>query len=159
MSVVAASAAAALVVMSARFAADELGAPVVAEVGPWVDELARLADDDGAGFEALLAAQRLPPSDPRRPAAVADGVRRACAVPLRVCEIGTRLVEHAARLADEGRPALTGDARTGMYLAAAAVEAAAELVRLNAGDGTAPELVDRAGRLADQARRVRRQQA
>lgn len=155
MAVLAASAAAALVVMSARFADDALGAPIVDEVEPWLDELAGLADDDAEGFASLMDALRLAVDDPQRPVAVEEGVRRACAVPLRVCEIGTRAVELAALLADGGRPALSGDARTGMYLGLAAVESAAELVRLNAGT-TVPELVTRTVFLADQARSAMR---
>jgi len=102
-----------------------------------------------------MDARRLPADDPDRAAAVDHGVRVACAVPLRVCEIGARVVELGARLAEDGRPALSGDARTAMFLGLAAVESAAELVRLNAHDSV-PELVDRADRLAEQARAATR---
>jgi formiminotetrahydrofolate cyclodeaminase len=125
------AAAAALVTMCARFAHDGLGGPIVAETADWPDELASLAERDGANFGAFMATWRLPSDDPNRDTAYAQGISLACEVPLRICELGQRLAEHALTLAEQGNPNLEGDALTGLHLASAAVESATQLIRLN----------------------------
>jgi formiminotetrahydrofolate cyclodeaminase len=151
MSALSCAAAAALVIMCARFAGDT-GITILAEVEPWPDELAAQADADSEGFGALLAAWRMPADDPGRPDAIERGEESACTVPLRVCELGQRLTEHARALAEHGKPDLEGDALTGLHLAAASVESATQLIRLNTARRAESRIRQRAEALRDQTR-------
>ncbi len=145
--------AAALTAMAARFAGT-LGEPVLAEVEEMTPELATLADLDAEAFGELLAALALPAADPSRKTRVAAGMLRACEVPLRVGELGARIVDHAALLVVEGKAALRGDAQTAAVLADACVRSAACLVRLNASDATDPTPIRDADRFARQTAQV-----
>jgi methenyltetrahydrofolate cyclohydrolase len=138
--------AAALVVMAARFAGEDAAA-LLADAEDAVAELKRLADADADAYGALLLARRLPADHPQRRHRVAEGALKACEVPLRICETGARLVDHASWLAAQGKRDLVGDVLTAAYLADASVRGAAALVQINAryADDPAP---------AEQARRA-----
>lgn len=144
-----AACAAALVTMAARFA-DWDGARV-GELTAARHRLRELADADGPAFEPLLEAWRLPPDAPDREERIVRAARSACAVPVEVCRIGTRLAQVAGELFEGGKPDLAGDAATALYLADAAVASGAHTVRLNAGpadDPKAPELIEETRELA-----------
>lgn len=158
MSALACAAAASLVAMCARFAGQD-GTTILAEVEPWPGELAALADLDGENFGALMAAWRMPTDDPGRADAITRGEELACAVPLRICELGLRLAEHARALAEQGKPDLEGDALTALHLASAAVEASAQLIRLNTERHGASAERQRADLLREQTRAVMRRLA
>lgn len=145
--------AAALTVMVARFAGP-LAEPILDELEAMMAELAELADLDGEGFGELLAAWRLPAEDPLRGSRVAGGAVRACEVPLRVCELGSRVVDHAARLVINGKPDLRGDALTAAYLGDACVRSAACLVRFNATNLAGQDPVHRANAFAEHTAQV-----
>lgn len=151
------AAAAALVTMCARFADEALGGPIIAEVEHWPEELAALADRDSDNFGAFMAAWRIPLDDPGRAAAYDHGQARACEVPLRVCQLGQRLCDHARLLAEAGNPNLEGDALTGLHLAAAAVESATQLIRLNTSDRAESDPRTAAEALREQVRATMRQ--
>lgn len=120
--------------------------------------LARLADDDIAGFEAYLAAQRLPHRTPgqarQRDEARQQALLEACRVPLEIargcCEglvLGSEALVHTA-------PALRSDTRAGLRLLGAAFDAV-----LVGFDDNLPGLADasrRAG-LAEERDRLRRE--
>ncbi|MDN5859932.1 MAG: cyclodeaminase/cyclohydrolase family protein, partial [Pseudonocardia sp.] len=126
------AAAAGLVAMAARFAADpEATAAIIAEADDLRTTVVALADDDAAAYRAVLAAFRTPRDDPGRRAGIRAALERAADVPLRIAEAGARVARLGARAAAGGNPNLAGDVRAGVLLAAAAATAAAELVRLN----------------------------
>ncbi|MDD7941475.1 cyclodeaminase/cyclohydrolase family protein [Actinomycetospora lutea] len=98
----------------------------------------RLADDDVEAFAGFLEARRLDRlSDRGGGPAAAEAIVQ---VPADVVAVAVRIAELAALLAEEGPDALTGDAVTAAFLAAAAAESAAMLVGTNIAD--AGELAD-----------------
>ncbi len=120
--------------------------------------LARLADDDIAGFEAYLAAQRLPHATPQqarqRDEARQQALLAACRVPLEIahacCDglaLGSEALAHTA-------PALRSDTRAGLRLLGAAFDAV-----LVGFDDNLPGLADAARRaaLAEERDRLRRE--
>ena len=121
-----AASAAALVAMAARFSdepatrAEQLRAV-----------LEPLADADAAAYTAVLAARRLPRTDPHRARRIADAMTEATDVPRRVAAAATEVAELAAALVASGNPNLVGDARVAELVARAAAEAATALVRIN----------------------------
>lgn len=153
------AAAAALITMCARFAPDELGAPIVAASEGMPAELAVLADRDGGNFAALMAASRLPADHPGRDQVLRQAIERACEVPLQVCRLGRQLADDAALLAERGNPNLEGDALTALHLASAAVESAAQLIRLNAAQNAEAPAWAEADELRAQTRAVMRRLA
>jgi formiminotetrahydrofolate cyclodeaminase len=148
--------AASLVAMAARYAGEALD-PLVADAEAAIAELESLADADAEVFGELLKAWKLPSEDPERQGRVTEAALQACRVPLRICEIGAGIAEHAARLVGEGKRDLKGDALTAGYLAYAGVRGAARLVELNARqakdpipDEQARDNVDRTATVIDQ---------
>ncbi|WP_444678919.1 cyclodeaminase/cyclohydrolase family protein [Halomonas sp. E19] len=120
--------------------------------------LAHLADDDIAGFEAYLAAQRLPHRTPgqarQRDEARQQALLAACRVPLQIargcCDglaLGSEALAHTAA-------ALQSDTRAGLQLLAAAFDAV--LVGL---DDNLPGLADSQQRadLAEERDRLRQE--
>ncbi|MQA07745.1 MAG: formiminotransferase-cyclodeaminase [Pseudonocardiaceae bacterium] len=131
---VTAAAAAGLVAMAARFTTGEL-----AESAERADklraEVTPLADVDADAYTAVLAAYRLPRSQPDRTQRIADALRAAANVPLRIAAAGAEIAELAARLAVDGNRNLKGDAQGAALLAEGATRTAAGLVRINADLG------------------------
>ncbi|MDN5931344.1 MAG: cyclodeaminase/cyclohydrolase family protein [Pseudonocardia sp.] len=126
------AAAAGLVAMAARFAADPTAtAAIVAEADDVRTAVTALADADAQVYGAVLAAFRTPRDDPGRRAGIRHALERAADVPLRIAEAGARVARLGAAAAEGGNPNLAGDVRAGVVLAAAAATAAAELVRIN----------------------------
>ena len=153
----AAASSAALATMAARFADwDEERIAELTEAGR---RLRELADADGPALEPLLEAWQLPDDARDRDEQIARAARGACAVPIEVCRIGSRLAQVAQELFHAGKSDLTGDAAVALYLADAAVASGAHTVRLNAAPDRAPDLVDEARELAEattgRARQVR----
>jgi formiminotetrahydrofolate cyclodeaminase len=118
----------------------------------------RLADDDVEAYAGFLEARKLDRLSWRGggPAAAEAIVQ----VPSDVVTVAVRVAELAALLAESGPDALTGDAVTAVFLAAAAAEAAAMLVGANiadAGELADPRVEDveeRAGRARTLAERL-----
>jgi formiminotetrahydrofolate cyclodeaminase len=117
------------------------------------DEAAPLAQADGDGYRAVLAARRAGDG----PAAQA-ALSAASDVPVRVAEIAVAVAGIAATVAASGNPAVRGDAATAALLAAAGAQSAALLVQINlagaAGDGRpghAAQLAAETARLAGTA--------
>jgi formiminotetrahydrofolate cyclodeaminase len=113
----------------------------------------RLADDDVEAYAGFLEARRKPGGGPAAAEAIVQ-------VPSDVVTVAVRVAELAALLAESGPDALTGDAVTAVFLAAAAAEAAAMLVGANiadAGELADPRVEDveeRAGRARTLAERL-----
>ncbi|GAA4876513.1 cyclodeaminase/cyclohydrolase family protein [Actinomycetospora straminea] len=87
----------------------------------------RLADDDVEAFAGFLEERRKPGGGPAAAEAIVQ-------VPADVVGLAVRVAELAALLAETGPDALTGDAVTAAFLAAAAAESAAALVGANIAD-------------------------
>ncbi|MDD7966446.1 cyclodeaminase/cyclohydrolase family protein [Actinomycetospora lemnae] len=119
-----ASLAAGLATKVAKGAADR---EAVAELDALRARALRLADDDVEAFAGFLEARRKPGSGP----AAAEAIIQ---VPADVVGLAVRVAELAALLAETGPDALTGDAVTAAFLAAAAAESAAALVGANIAD-------------------------
>lgn len=151
---VSAGLAAGLVAMAARFSTAQL--PDHAQRAGRADELRitllELADTDAAAYREVLAAYRLPGTDPDRARAVTDALRWAADVPLRIAEIAAEIAEAAADLAALGNRNLRGDARTAALHAEAAASSAADLVAINVRAGAlSGELTSRAQSCVDTA--------
>lgn len=139
--------AAGLAAMAARFSAGQLpGAASMAERADGLRrQLAGLADEDAAAYQAVLAAYALPRDDPGRRQQIRDALHGAATVPLAIAETAALAAGLAVELAARGNPSLRGDARTAAYLAAASARSAAALVDINADLGSLPaELTRRA---------------
>jgi len=123
--------AAALVEMAARFAALE---PAVARAGALRAEATRLGEADLSAYAPVLEALRLPRDDPARADRLQAASSAAAEVPLAVAEAAAEVAVLARSVAEDGRPALRGDALAGADLAAGAARAAARLVEINLAD-------------------------
>ena len=136
---IAASLAAGLTAMAARFAKDEWDrrAEVVGRAEELRARVEPLADADAEAYGAFMAV--------RSPA----NVERIVAIPFEIAEIAAETAELAALVAAAGNPNVSGDASAGADLAAAAASVAARLVAINAADGD--ERVGEAASLAARA--------
>jgi glutamate formiminotransferase/formiminotetrahydrofolate cyclodeaminase len=98
---------------------------------------ARLAQQDGAAFDAVMQAYRMPKDTDaqraERSAAIQDALRAAIEVPLDTARAGVETLREARIAARHGNANAVTDAATGAHLAATAVHGAALNVRVNAG--------------------------
>ncbi len=125
--------------MAARYSVDVLDdAHQLADLADDCRKTAtQLADDDGLAYAQVLAAR----SDADRSTAL----RAAAEVVLAIAEVGAETTQLAERLAENGKPSIRGDARTGAVLAAAATRAAVDLVRIDvSASGDDAAVLDRA---------------
>ncbi len=142
---IAASLAAGLTAMAARFAPDEWErrAEVVGRAEELRARVEPLADADAEAYGAFMAERSQ------------ENVERIVAIPFEIAEVAAEVAELAALVAAEGNPNVRGDAAAGGDLAAAAASIGARLVALNAtGDaraGEAAALAERAASAAQQA--------
>ena len=136
---IAASLAAGLTAMAARFAPDEWErrAEVVGRAEELRARVEPLADADAEAYGAFMAER----SD--------ENVERIVAIPYELTEAAAEIAELAALVATEGNPNVTGDAAAGADLAAAAASVGARLVRINAA--SADERVAESAALAERA--------
>jgi methenyltetrahydrofolate cyclohydrolase len=136
---VAASLAAGLTAMAARFAPDEWErrAEVVGRAEELRARAEPLADADAEAYGAFMTVRSQ------------ENVERIVAIPFELAEIAAELAELAARVAAEGNPTVSGDAAAGADLAAAVTSIAARLVAINAD--TSDPRVGEAARLAARA--------
>lgn len=118
---IAASLAAGLVAMAARFATEEWErrAEVVGRAEELRARIEPLADADAAAYGAFMAA--------RSP----ETTERIIAIPFEIAEIAAEVAELAGIVAREGNPNVRGDASAGADLAAAAASVGARLVGVN----------------------------
>jgi formiminotetrahydrofolate cyclodeaminase len=96
-------------------------------------EFLRLANEDSAAYELVVAARRLPKeSDDQkklRTEALAAANRRATEVPMRTAQLAVRILAALPELIDKGNPNAVSDAGSAALL----LEAAAEGALLNVG--------------------------
>lgn len=154
---------AALVEMAARFAdPDSPAAAVARRAAELRDLVLSLAEEDLQAYGPVLAALRIPVSDPGRAQALDAARARATDPPLGVARAAVEVAELGVTAGRGGSAHLIGDAITGVLLAAAAGRSAAELVALNlAGQADDPrraqaaELAKRAARASEQICAIR----
>ena len=143
---VAASLAAGLTAMAARFAPDEWErrAEVVERAEELRARVEALAEADADAYGAFMA-ERSP-----------EHVERIVAIPFEIAEVAAEVAELAALVAVEGNPNVSGDAAAGGDLAAAASSIGARLVTINAGqnDERAQQARESAARAARAAQRA-----
>jgi formiminotetrahydrofolate cyclodeaminase len=112
--------------------------------------LLALADRDGAVVEELFGADRQSSTRVKR---------RAAGIPLAVSEAALEVLLDAETVFRHGQNGVAADAKTGAYLADAAVRASVETVRINAAalpEGSfAADIEDRAADIAESAAAVR----
>ena len=143
---IAASLAAGLTAMAARFAPDEWERRAEA-VGRAEELRARaepLADADAEAYGAFMAER------------TGESLEQIIAIPFELAEVAAEVADLASLVAAEGNPNLTGDAAAGADLAAAAASVGARLVRINTppGDERIAESAAFAERAAAAARRT-----
>lgn len=144
---IAASLAAGLTAMAARFAPDdwERRAEVVGRAEELRARVEPLADADADAYGAFMAER------------TEENVERIVAIPFEIAEVAAEVAELAAVVAAEGNPNVSGDAAAGGDLAAAAASIGARLVALNAaGDARVAQARVHAERAAAAARRADR---
>jgi methenyltetrahydrofolate cyclohydrolase len=133
---VAASLAAGLTAMAARFAPEEWAhrAEVVGKAEELRARVEPLADADADAYGAFMAER------------TKANVERIIAIPFELAEIAAEIASLAGLVAAEGNPNVRGDAAAGADLAAAAASIGARLVRINspAGDPRIDEARTRA---------------
>lgn len=109
---------------------------VRAEAAELKSRFARLAQDDGIAFDAVMQAYRMPASTEiqraERGAAVQDTLREAIRVPLNTARAGIETLHQAQIAASRGNANAATDAAVAGHLAATAVHGAALNVRVNA---------------------------
>jgi methenyltetrahydrofolate cyclohydrolase len=159
-SALACAAAAALVELTSRLAADRLKAEGVSAKAESAARLRSLAARAGESREELLAAADEDVRAYTRVMEATDGAARAAALanasepPLAIAECAAEVAEGAAETGRAGAWAFTADAVVAGKLAAAAAESCAELVAVDlAGRGEDPRIA-RARAAADRARRA-----
>jgi formiminotetrahydrofolate cyclodeaminase len=121
---VAASLAAGLTAMAARFASDdwERRAEVVGRAEELRALVEPLADADSEAYAAFLADR------------TEETRERIVAIPFEIARVAAEVAELARLVAAEGNPSVSGDAAAGADLAAAATKIAARMVAINAPD-------------------------
>lgn len=127
--------AAGLLAMAARFSTTQLidSAGRAAHADRVREQVVALAERDVEAYQAVLAAFALPrePDPDVRRRQIRRTLDRASRIPAEIAELASGVAIEAAQIAERGNPNLRGDALTAATLAAAAAQAAAELVRIN----------------------------
>lgn len=109
-------------------------------------DLLRLAGEDAAAFDAVMAALKLPKDDPSRPERLQAALLGAARVPLEAARRAASARDDARRAAPLCSAHVASDAACAAHLLAAAIRCAIENVRINTGslkDRGAAERLDR----------------
>jgi formiminotetrahydrofolate cyclodeaminase len=134
--------AAGLVSMVARLTIDKKGySEVEAAMNRILEESEILRNDltsgvieDSEAFDRVMAAYKIPKSDPARAAAIQEATLLATQVPLEAAKKSYRVAELALEAAQSGNKNAITDAGSAVNLAIAAVNSAAYNVRINLAD-------------------------
>jgi formiminotetrahydrofolate cyclodeaminase len=115
--------------------AHEAMRPIAAAARTAREELLRLAREDAAAYDAVVAARRLPKgTEPERAAReekLSAANLEAAEVPLRTARAAARLLEAVPELAEKGNPNAASDAGAAALLLEAATQAALLNVAIN----------------------------
>lgn len=96
-------------------------------------ESLELAERELSSYAPVIAALRRPATDPDRPSRLAAALSTATEPPLAIAGAAAELSELAFAALRAGTGHLRGDALTGLLLAEAACQSAAQLVEINLG--------------------------
>lgn len=116
-----------------------------------------LAQADLGSYELILAALRLPETDPARAERLQRALAQASEPPLAVAQVGAELAELAAQTARGSGPHPEGDATAAALLAEAGCRAATILVSINLEGAADRAPVRRGTELARDAAQAREQ--
>jgi glutamate formiminotransferase/formiminotetrahydrofolate cyclodeaminase len=130
---------AALVAMVARLtigkkayaAAEGRARAILEEAERLRGELRRLVDEDAAAYAGVSAAYKIPKDDPTRARAIDDALIGACRTPADVARRAAKVLALAIEIEKIGNKNAMSDARVGRLLAQAAIQGAAENIRVN----------------------------
>ena len=136
--------AAALVEMAARLARARGSDDAAARARDLREAALELAERELTSFEPVLAALRLPTSDPDRESRVEAALGDASRPPLAIAETAAETAVLAVDVARDSSPSVRGDALTGALLAESAAAAGASLVEINLAARGADAALDRA---------------
>ncbi|MCH2043607.1 MAG: glutamate formimidoyltransferase [Saprospiraceae bacterium] len=102
------------------------------------DQLLAMVDEDTNSFNNVIAAMRLPKSNPaekaKRAQAIEDATKYAALVPLKVMQLCLDSIEVLRAMAETGNPNSISDAGVGALCARAALRGAFMNVKINVGD-------------------------
>jgi formiminotetrahydrofolate cyclodeaminase len=154
---VACALAAGLVEMAARLGGERVPPHAARRARELRERALELAQADLGAYELILAALRLPASDPARAGRLERAVVEASEPPLAIAEVGAELTELAVRVGRGSRPHPAGDATAAALLAEAGCRAAAVLVSINLQDAADRAPAQRAAELARKATSARDQ--
>jgi formiminotetrahydrofolate cyclodeaminase len=146
--------AAGLVEMAARFAEAEDAA---ARATALRAELLASGERELSSYQPVLEAMRLPRNDPSRSERIAAALSDASESPLAIARATAEVAELGMTIAGESKPAIVGDAITGVLLAEAACRSAARLVEINLARYGEDPRVGEAGVFVDRAAVAREQ--
>jgi glutamate formiminotransferase/formiminotetrahydrofolate cyclodeaminase len=97
--------------------------------------LAEAIDRDAASFESVMAAYKMPQSNPeeqrRRQGAIQQALQRAAQVPLEVARRAAEIFDRLGQLESISSPSMLSDIRVGRLMAGAGVRGALENVAIN----------------------------
>jgi methenyltetrahydrofolate cyclohydrolase len=131
-------------------------AGIAAQAETLRDRATPLAEADAEQYEAALRAREETGRDQgeRRDFALGQAYAKAAKPPLQIVRAASDVAQLALAVAENGEPALRADAVTAALLAAAAAQAAAELVAVNLTASVSDPRVLEAMKLAEEAARA-----
>jgi glutamate formiminotransferase / formiminotetrahydrofolate cyclodeaminase len=140
--------AAALVAMVARLtvgrkahaAVEPQATAIAAEADRLRAELRRLVDEDAAAYASVGRAYKIPKADASRTAAIDAALVGAATTPAEVAKRAARVLELAGEIERIGNRNAVSDARVAAMLARAAIDGAAENIRVNVAALSDPRL-------------------
>jgi len=98
------------------------------------NDLTRGVIEDSEAFDRVMAAYKIPKSDPARAAAIQEATLLAAQIPLEAAKKSYRVAEFALEAAQSGNKNAITDAGSAVNLAIAAINSAAYNVRINLAD-------------------------
>jgi formiminotetrahydrofolate cyclodeaminase len=140
--------------MAAGFGGDQL-TDAGNRAGELRERALSLAERDLTSYEPVLAALRLPTTDPARDQRIARASAEAAQVPFEIAQVAAELAALAARAVTEGSQHLGGDGTTAALLAEAACRAAVGLVEINLASAGDDDRLEQARQLAAEAASAR----
>ena len=90
-----------------------------------------LVQADADAYTGVVEAYRMPKSDPSRPAAIADNLRKATLAPLKTAELANDVATLLVSLRQKTKPSVSSDLKVGLLMSLAAMEGGLENVRTN----------------------------
>jgi glutamate formiminotransferase/formiminotetrahydrofolate cyclodeaminase len=95
------------------------------------DRLRALVQADAEAYASVVAAYRLPRTDPARTGSIATNLASAAQIPLETALLATEAATLLRSLNSRVKPTLASDVRVGLLMVLASVEGALENVRIN----------------------------